>query len=298
MISTDPKKNFSFDRKVFDNPSKWLGANGNNHHSFFKFKDKWYITYHSQWIQNQIGVEGGYRSSHVDYANVDESAGKILGVNAGTTKGVDQVVPVDGTKNIQAECFAWQSGVEVNYVGKSTNMAVKGKNGSWIGLCGVLAKDVNKFRARVSAPCGGAIRISTGSANGPVLGYLNIEANSSFEEFTCDLTSDIPTAKDLYFTFSGELTFDSWNMFYEESSDNSEIEDATTMLTVVPNPAKDVVTVSGLTVGEVITITSASGVIEKVFVAESEDAEVVVSDLASGVYFISNGVKTVRVIKY
>lgn len=298
MISTSPMSGFKYDRKVFDNPSKWLGSNGNNHHSFFKFKDKWYITYHSQWIQNQIGVEGGYRSSHVDYANVDESAGKILGVDAGTTKGVDQVVPVDGTKNIQAECFAWQSGIEVNYVGKSTSMAVKGKNGSWIGLCGVLAKDVNKFRARVSAPCGGAIRISTGSANGPVLGYLNVESNSSFEEFTCDLTSDIPTSKDLFFTFSGELTFDSWNMFYEEPSGTEANDGEDASLVVLPNPAKDVVSVSGLNRGEIVTITSATGVAVKTFVAETEAVEVIVSDLATGVYFVSNGEKTVRLIKY
>ncbi|MBP5457474.1 MAG: carbohydrate-binding protein [Paludibacteraceae bacterium] len=298
MISTNPMNNFKFDRKVFDNPSKWLGDNGNNHHSFFKFKDKWYITYHSQWLQNQIGVSGGYRSSHVDYANVDESAGKILGVDAGTTKGVSQVVPVDGTKNIQAECFAWQSGIEVNYVGRSTNMAVKGKSGSWIGLAGVQAKGVNKFKAHVSAPCGGAIRISTGSANGPVLGYLNVESNSSFEEFTCDLTSDIPTATDLYFTFSGELEFDTWNMFYEELSGNEEIEDATATLTVLPNPAKDVVTISGLNNGDVVTITSATGVTAKTFVAGADAVEVVVSDFVAGVYFISNGVKTVRMIKY
>lgn len=298
MISTDPMKNFKYDRKVFDNPSKWLGDNGNNHHSFFKFKDKWYITYHSQWLQNQIGVSGGYRSSHVDYANVDESAGRILGVDAGTTKGVDQVVPVDGTKEIQAECFAWQSGVEVNYVGRSTKMAVKGKNGSWIGLCGVLAKDVNKFKARVSAPCGGAIRISTGSANGPVLGYLNVESNSSFEEFTCDLTSDIPTSKDLFFTFSGDLEFDSWNMFYDDQSSTGTIEIDDVPMVVLPNPAKDVVTVSGLNRGGMVTITSATGVAVKTFVAESEVMEVIVSDLASGVYFVSNGEKTVRLIKY
>ncbi len=298
MISTNPMTGFKYDRKVFDNPSKWLGSNGNNHHSFFKFKGKWYICYHSQWLQNQIGVEGGYRCSHVDYANVDESAGKILGVDAGTTKGVDQVEPVDGTKDIQAECFAWQSGIEVNYIGKSTKMAVKGKNGSWIGLCGVKAEGVNKFKARVSAPCGGAIRISTGSANGPVLGYLNVESNSSFEEFTCDLTSDIPTAKDLFFTFSGDLEFDTWNMFYEEPSGTEAIEDEDASLVVVPNPAKDVVTVSGLNRGEIVTIASATGVAVKTFVAETEAMEVIVSDLATGVYFVSNGEKTVRLIKY
>lgn len=296
MISTDPMRGFTYDRKVFDNPSKWLGSNGNNHHSFFKFKDKWYICYHSQWIQNQIGVEGGYRCSHVDYANVDESAGKILGVDAGTTKGVDQVTPVDATKNIQAECFAWQNGVEVNYVGKSTNMAVSGKSGAWIGLCGVQAKGVNKFKARVSASCGGAIRISTGSANGPVLGYLNIEANSSFEEFSCDLASDISTPKDLFFTFSGELQFDSWNMYYEESTGTEPVE-AVASLMVGPNPVKDVVTVSGLNEGDFVTITSTSGIVVKAFVAESDAAEVVVSDLATGVYFVSNGAKTVKLVK-
>lgn len=297
MISTNPMSGFKFDRKVFDNPSKWLGSNGNNHHSFFKFKNKWYICYHSQWIQNQIGVSGGYRSSHVDYANVDESAGKIMGVSAGTVKGVDQIEPVDATKTIQAECFAWQSGIEVNYVGNSTRMAVSGKNGSWIGLSGVQAKGVNKFKARVSAPCGGAIRITTGSANGPVLGYLNVESNSSYEEFECKLTSDIPTATDLFFTFSGELKFDSWSMYYNDPADDEIIDATSPSLTVEPNPAKDEVTVSGLTDGDIITITSMNGVVVKAFVAESDVVDVVVSDLASGIYVVSNGSKTVKLIK-
>lgn len=297
MISKNPMTGFTYDRKVFDNPSKWLGSNGNNHHGFFKFKDKWYICYHSQWIQNQIGVEGGYRCSHVDYANVDESAGKIMGVDAGTTKGVSQVEPVDGTKTIQAECFAWQNGIESNYVGKSTNMAVSGKNGSWIGLGGVLAKGVNKFKARVSAPCGGAIRISTGSAGGPVIGYLNVESNSSFEEFECKLTSDIPTATDLFFTFSGELKFDSWSMYYDDPADDEIIDAASNSLMLEPNPAKDVVKVSGLTDGDIVTITSMNGVVVKAFVAESDDADVVVSDLASGIYVVSNGSNSVKLIK-
>lgn len=297
MISTNPMSGFNFDRKVFDNPSRWLGDNGNNHHGFFKFKDKWYICYHSQWIQNQIGVKGGYRSSHVDYANVDESAGKILGVSAGTTKGVDQVTPVDATKQIQAECFAWQSGVEVNYIGKSTNMAVSGKSGAWIGLCGVKAQNVNRFKARVAAPCGGAIRISKGSAGGPVIGYLNVEANDSFEEFKCKLSSDISTATDLFFTFSGDLKFDSWNMFYEDPTDDELVEAVSANLMVEPNPAKDVVTVSGLAAGDIVTVRSMTGVVLKTLVAESDEVSMSVSDLATGLYIVSNGAKAVKLIK-
>ncbi len=297
MRSSNPMTGFNFDRKVFDNPSKWLGDNGNNHHGFFKFKDKWYITYHSQWIQNQRGVKGGYRCSHVDYANVDESAGKINGVTAGTTKGVDQVVPVDATKEIQAECFAWQSGIDVNYVGNSTRMSVHGKNGAWIGVAGVKAQGVNKFKARVSAPCGGAIRISTGSAGGPVIGYLNVEANTSYEEFECKLSSDLSVATDLFFTFSGELNFDSWNMYFDDPSDDELVEASANTISVEPNPAKDIVKINGLTDGDIITITSMNGVVVKAFVAEAETVEVVVSDLASGIYAVSNGTKTVKLIK-
>ncbi|MCQ2226105.1 MAG: carbohydrate-binding protein [Paludibacteraceae bacterium] len=297
MISTSPMTGFKYDRKVFDNPSRWLGDNGNNHHGFFKFKDKWYICYHSQWIQNQIGVKGGYRCSHVDYADVDESAGRINGVTAGTTKGVSQVVALDATKEIQAECFAWQSGVEVNYIGRSTSMAVSGKDGAWIGVCGVKAEGVNRFKARVSAPCGGAIRISTGSAGGPVLGYLNIEANSSYEEFDCKLSSDIPAATDLFFTFSGELSFDSWNMYYKDLTENEVIEASNASLAVEPNPAKDVITVSGLNSGDIVTIKSMTGVVVKAFAAEAETVEVMVSDLASGLYIVSDGSKAVKLIK-
>lgn len=298
MNSTSPMSGFQFDRQVFANPSKWLGANGNNHHGFFKFKDRWYICYHSQWMQNQLGIDGGYRCSHVDYANVDESAGKILGVTAGTTKGVDQVQPVDATKRIQAECFAWQSGVEVNYVGNSTNMSVNGKSGSWIGLCGVKAQGVNRFKARVSAPCGGAIRISTGSASGPVIGYLNVEANSSFEEFECNLTKDLSAATDLFFTFSGELKFDSWSMYYAGSTYEESVEALDETLSVSPNPVQDVVRISGLAIGDVVTITSMNGVVVKRFTAESSSVEISVSDLTSGIYAVSNSSYTVKLIKF
>lgn len=297
MTSENPMTGFVFDKKVFDNPSRWLGDNGNNHHGFFKFKGKWYICYHSQWIQNQIGVKGGYRCSHVDYADVDEANGRINGVTAGTVKGVDQVTPVDATKFIQAECFAWQSGVDVNYISKSTNMAVSGKSGSWIGLCGVKAENVNRFKARVSAPCGGAIRITTGSTNGTVIGYLNVEANTSFDEFECELLSDIPTAKDLFFTFSGDLQFDSWNMFYADPTDDELIESISTVLTVDPNPAKDNVVISGLNVGDIITIKSVTGIVMKRFVAESNTIEISISDLSTGLYIVSNGTKSTRLIK-
>lgn len=297
MISTSPMSGFKYDRKVFDNPSKWLGDNGNNHHGFFKFKDKWYICYHSQWIQNQIGVKGGYRCSHVDYADVDESAGRINGVSAGTTKGVTQVTPVDATKTIQAECFAWQSGVEVNYIGRSTGMAVKGKDGAWIGVCGVKAVGVNRFKARISAPCGGAIRITKGSANGAVLGYLNVEANTSYEEFECKLASDLPTSTDLFFTFSGDLSFDSWSMFYADPTDVESIDITSSTLTVEPNPAREMVVVSGLSEGDLVSIVSMNGAVVKQFVADAESVEVIVSDLASGVYAVSNGAKITKMIK-
>jgi hypothetical protein len=49
--------------------------------------------------------------------------------------------------------------------------------------------------------------------------------------------------------------------------------------------------------GDIVTITSMNGVVVKAFVAESDDAEVVVSDLASGIYVVSNGSNSVKLIK-
>ena len=125
-----------------------------------------------------------------------------------------------------------------------------------------------------------------------------MEANSSFEEFKCKLSSDIPTSKDLFFTFSGELAFDSWNMFYEDPANDELVESGVASLAVEPNPAKNVVTVSGLTAGDIVTVTTASGVVVKTFVAEADVAQIYVSDLSTGVYFVSNGLKTVKMIKY
>ncbi len=299
MTSSNPMTGFNFDRKVFDNPSRWLGANGNNHHSFFKFKDKWYITYHSQWIQNQIGVDGGYRCSHVDYANVDESKGQILGVNAGTTKGVDQVENVTKVGYIQAECFAWQNGVSVNYIGRSTNMAVKGSDGSWTGISNVQPKGENTFRARVASKCGGAIRVTKDSPNGEAIAYLNVTSTgseSTYEDFECKIIEPLYMPHSLFFTFSGDLNFDSWGMYNKEYASEKVIENTEEKLVVEPNPASSVVTLHGIAEGDIIEVYSVDGVKVMNKIAENSVESLDVESLNRGIYIVKAGSKATKMV--
>ena len=301
MTSSSPMSGFNFDRKVFDNPSRWLGDNGNNHHGFFKFKGKWYICYHSQWIQNQIGVKGGYRCSHVDYANVDESAGKIMGVTAGTVEGVEQVEDMSKVDFVQAECFAWQNGVDVHYVGKSVNMAVSGKDGSWIGVSNVKPQNgANIFKARVASPCGGAIRVTLDSPNGTPIAYLNVTGTGSktdFEDFECKMLNDMYMSHSLFFTFSGELEFDSWGM---EMRDNTKAEsvkaEVSEALTIEPNPATDVVTLHGVEAGAIVEVSTIDGAIVISQMAEGNDMKMNVTGLTKGMYVVKAGMKAAKMI--
>ncbi|MCQ2198099.1 MAG: carbohydrate-binding protein [Paludibacteraceae bacterium] len=299
MTSSKPMEGFNFDRMVFKNPNTWLGANGNNHHSFFKFKGKWYITYHSQWIQNQIGVSGGYRCSHVDYADVDESAGRINGVKAGTTAGVDQVENVTKVSSVQAECFAWQNGIEVNYIGKSTNMAVKGHDGSWIGISNVEPKGVNTFKARVASKCGGAIRVTIDSPNGEAIAYLNVTgtgSETSFEEFECKMLKDMYMPHSIFFTFSGDLNFDSWGMEMKEYAGVQSVETEEDNLVVEPNPASSVVTLHGIAEGDVIDVYSVDGVKVMSKVADNSVESLDVESLNRGIYIVKAGSKATKMV--
>ena len=66
MESESPLGPFTIKETILENPGKYFGLGGNNHHCVFSFKDHWYITYHTRVLEGNMGIEKGYRCTHID----------------------------------------------------------------------------------------------------------------------------------------------------------------------------------------------------------------------------------------
>lgn len=78
----------------FKNPGEAGFDYSNNHTHLHKFKDSYYIFYHTLMLKNGMGIKGSYRSLGVDEIEVDESTLTFTRIG-GTKKGTKSISPVD-----------------------------------------------------------------------------------------------------------------------------------------------------------------------------------------------------------
>lgn len=216
MTSSNPMGPFNFSGTAYANQAAFLsGQNGgNNHHSMFKFKDKWYMTYHARLLQNSMNICPGqnlnYRSSNVDYVNVNESTG-VITKSRGSEKGVTQVGYLNPFDKTEAETMAWMGGIDTKY-GGSNMLVTKIDKGDWTGIAGVdFGQGATVFTACVSSTTNGAIKIVKGKPDGEVVGYLAVpNTNGQLKEVTTTLSKAISGVTDLFFVYSGGFEFDYW----------------------------------------------------------------------------------------
>lgn len=217
MTSDSPMGPFSYSGVAYANQAEFLGYDngGNNHHSMFEFKGKWYMTYHGRMMQNEMGLpQKNYRSAHVDYVDVNTQT-SIINKSKGSAKGVAQVESLNPFVKTEAETIAWMGGIDTRYGG--SNMLVTDiDKGDWIGVSGVdFGKGASVFTACVSSNKEGAIKLCKGSPDGETIGYLSIpNTNGELKEVSAVLPNTISGEMDIFFIFSGEFEFDYW-MFKE-----------------------------------------------------------------------------------
>lgn len=221
MTSQNPMGPWEYQGSILKNPSYFFDSGGNNHHSIIEFHDEWYIFYHTQVLQDNMGARGGYRSTHVDKVNVDAS-GAITPITA-TRTGVEQIKSLNPYQINEAETMAWAGNIGVKSVNESSanfgevNMVVTDmQSGSFIGLSDVdFGNGPSKFIAKVaSEKTGNVIKITTGNPKNDALGFLEVPNTGNlnqFEEVTVDLDGTVTGVHDLFFVFVGEgFDFDAW----------------------------------------------------------------------------------------
>lgn len=211
MTSDKPMEGFSYTGGMFKNPGAFFsGSTGNNHHSMIKFNDQYYLFYHTLVLQNDMGITGGYRCTHVDKIDVNESTAKIS-YCTGTRTGATQIKALDPFVKQEAETMAWMGGIDTKS-GGSNQLVTSIDKGDWIGISGVdFGTGASTFAARVSSTSTQAIKICLDKADGTVVGYAEVpNTNGSLKDITAKLNTTINGKHDLFFVFSGSFDFDYW----------------------------------------------------------------------------------------
>lgn len=223
MVSDKPMEGFEFAGIVFPNQGTFFGAGtgGNNHHCFFEFNGKNYLTYHAQTLAVELGFSGddqsGYRSVHID--EFEYGANDSINV-VGTWDGSSQVKDLDPYERVEAETIAWSKGIkaakctETGSMVEGLNMMVTEiTNGDYLAVSGVdFGEGANKFTMHAE--------VADGQSGGKVKLYLDEmkdenkvgevsvatpESENGWTDVSCDVNPEKVKGKhNLYLVFEGE----------------------------------------------------------------------------------------------
>lgn len=213
MESKNPLGPFTFKERVLKNPGYYFGLGGNNHHAIFKFKDQWYITYHSRILEKEQGILHGYRSTSIEEINIAED-GTIGNVKM-TKDARKQVGSLYPYEKINGATFAVMGGVDTapadevsKQYGCGNLLLTAVDTGDYVKLQGV---DFGTDGAKsVSATVrtnrkDGVIRVTTKYPNGTVAGYIPVKSDGAFETVcTAEFAEKLTGVQDVFFTFYGE----------------------------------------------------------------------------------------------
>ena len=207
MVSDNPLGPFTYVGEVFKGIGTFFGTGGNNHHTIMQFQDQFYLFYHAQYLQDNMHISGGYRSTHIDKVTVNPD-GTLQPVR-GTKAGIEQLKPLDPFKTVRAATFSHQGGITINGSG---NTVVSAEKGDWFRVsgadCGTGAKSLT---IRASSRNGCIIKVCTGGVSGTAVAYAEIPEGGSMEEITVPV-QNLSGKNDLYFVFNNTANVDSWKL--------------------------------------------------------------------------------------
>ncbi len=213
MVSDNPMGPFTLAKPVLKNPEAYFGRGGNNHHCIFKFKDEWYITYHSRILEEAMGIDGGYRSTNINRLSFDDNGEPSMSI--GTKAGVKPVATLDPFSEVSAVTLGTAAGIETVQYGDdavkygSGDMILTGiHDGSYTGVyeADFGSKVAKEVVMKVRGEGKGEIRVSLKMPGGPVVAYIPVNApGAEFTEVRAAITGEVPSGNcAVFFTFAGE----------------------------------------------------------------------------------------------
>lgn len=213
MESDSPMGPFTVKEKILENPGKYCGLYGNNHHCVFSFRDRWYITYHSRAMEKAMGIEHGYRCTQIDEFTMEEDG--TIGVIRQNMSGREQLKYVNPFEENSAVHFALQAGLDTVNEGEAGEMVLTGiDSGDYFKVQGVdfgnqSPKELEMVIRRTGKseePCAVAVKTDVLFEEAFTYLALETEGDGAGNDFvTCRVTpaKEVTGVHDLYFVFSG-----------------------------------------------------------------------------------------------
>ena len=243
MVSDDPLGPYEYCGEILQNPSTYFGVGGNNHHAIFNFQGTSYIVYHAQTLGQAMGIEKGYRSTHINEVEY-YADGRIVPIQA-DREGISQLETMSPYQLTAGETIAWQAGIKVEAcdqpgqgLSEVNNRAVTDiQNGDWIAVAGLDFGDKGaaSFTASIAAQAGGAVELRVDSPDGTVVGTLTVPAgDGTYQTLTCDVEG-LTGVHNLFLVFTGDdqaenlMSLDTWQFTEagESASANKALLQAT-----------------------------------------------------------------------
>ena len=207
MTSDSPLGPFTYGGELFVNQGRFFGLWGNNHHSIVTFKGENYLLYHNRPVEKDMGITGNYRSPQLNVLPVNEDGS--LGPVKGTMKGVAQLENFSPYQRVSAQTMYRQAGLAIE--GYADSARTVATSGDWLQLKNVdFTQGAKAFTLIASSREGGAVRVTTGSLDGPVLCEFTLPAGHK-GEITVE-TASVEGVTDLYIIFAGNVTADWWTI--------------------------------------------------------------------------------------
>jgi len=217
LASDVPMGPFVYQETILRNPGSVFGLSGNNHHCVFNFQDQWYIAYHTRVLEKTMGVEKGYRCTHIDAFEMQEDG--TIGEIKQTLRGRKQIRYVDAYQQNAAVNFAVMAGVDTamedksgGYDGGGDRVLTGIDSGDFIKVAGVDFAEkspdlfVAALRCAQNGIAGGAIQVRIDSLEGELLVSLPVEEladERKFVECEAQLLASVQGVHDLFLVFRG-----------------------------------------------------------------------------------------------
>lgn len=217
LVSDNPMGPFTFNEVILENPGKYCGLYGNNHHCVFSFQGRWYMTYHSRVLEKAMKIEKGYRITNIDEFTMGEDG--TIGKIRQTMTGREQLKKVNPFLETSAVNVALMSAgldtVSISDSDKNTMVLTSVEDGCYTEIQGVdftktspktVSVTVRKT-AETDKPCAVEVRID--NLFKEVLGHIDLskagEADADgFVTVTAELDTEVTDVHDLFFVFAGE----------------------------------------------------------------------------------------------
>jgi arabinoxylan arabinofuranohydrolase len=219
MSANNPMGPFTLEGTIFRNPGTFFGFWGNNHHDLFEFGGRWYIAYHSQILEEAMGIRGkGYRATHINAVTV--SGGRIQSIT-GTRSGVEQTQHLNPYNRHTGALSGISAGLTFESMRFLDTQEVLEyaditQDGSWLGIYGADFGVNGAFNIEINLRSGQAnaahrVEIRLGSPTGELIASFEDSFSPIFENYSAALTRTISGVHDIFFIFyGGRLNFGWW----------------------------------------------------------------------------------------